>query len=100
MTDLLEVSGPASLAALVSAAAPDQPRPLGRIASFWLDDQAVFAVAQFDTTTDHDSYVICVQPTSVGRYSDVRRQSRRMTHHFRANGWAVRHATAEDRAIA
>ncbi len=100
MTDLLEVSGPASLAALVSAAAPDHPRPLGKIASFWLADQSVFAVAQLDTTAEQDSYLICVQQTSIGRYSDVRRQSRRMTHHFRANGWAVRHATADDRAIA
>jgi hypothetical protein len=100
MTDVLEVSGPASLAALVSAAAPDQPRPLGRIVSFWLDDHAVFAVAQFDTTTDHDAYLICVQPTSIGRYSDVRRQSRLMMQHFRANGWAVRQAIADDRAIA
>ena len=100
MTDLLEVSGPASLAALVSAAAPDQPRPLGRIASFWLDDNAVFAVAQFDATAHQDSYLVCVQPTSIGRYSDVRHQSQLLMQHFRASGWAVRQAIADDRAIA
>lgn len=99
MTDLLEVSGPVSLAALVSALAPGQPRPLGRIASFWLDDAAVFAVAQFDAADDWP-LLISIRATSLGRAGDVRRQSRRIAHRLRTAGWTVRDAYADDRAIA
>lgn len=99
MTDLLEVSGPSSLAALVSALAPGQPRPLGRLASFWLDDSSVFALAQFDAGDDWP-FLISVQPSSLAVDSDVRRQSKRMTHRLRISGWDVRRARLDDRAIA
>lgn len=99
MTDLLEVSGPASLAALVSALAPDHPRPLGSIASVWLDDPAVFAVAQFDTFDDWP-FLISVRCTSVGHDGDVRRHAKRLRDLLRAAGWMVRYAGADTRAIA
>lgn len=99
MTDLLEVSGPASLAALVSALAPGDPRPLGTIASFWLDAPAVFAIAQFDACDDWP-FVLSVRPTSLGHDSDVRRQSKRITHRLCTAGWTVRAAHADERAIA
>ena len=99
MTDLLEVSGPASLTALVSALAPDHPRPLGNIASVWLDGEAVFAVAQYDAA-ERWPFLISVQCTSLGRDDDVRRQATRVIHRLGRVGWTVRHAHADDRAIA
>ncbi|MCV7358174.1 hypothetical protein [Mycolicibacterium fluoranthenivorans] len=99
MTDLLEVSGPASLAALVSALAPGQPRPLGHIASLWLEHRTVFAVAHFDAL-EYWPFTISVQPTSLGHAGDVRRESKRLSHRLRSAGWTVRHARTDDRAIA
>jgi hypothetical protein len=99
MTDLLEVSGPASLAALVSALAPDHPRPLGSIASVWLDGDAVFAVARYDATEPWP-FLISVRCTSLGHDGDVRRHAQRLRNLLRATGWMVRSAGADARAIA
>ncbi|GAS95440.1 bifunctional uridylyltransferase/uridylyl-removi ng enzyme [Mycolicibacterium canariasense] len=99
MTDLLEVSGPASLAALVSALAPEHPRPLGSIAGFWLDGEAVFAVAQFDAFDDWP-FLISIRCTSLGHDGDVRRQAKRLHNQLRAAGWMVRYAGVDTRAIA
>ncbi|MDX1875043.1 hypothetical protein SBI67_23225 [Mycolicibacterium sp. 120266] len=99
MTDFLEVSGPASLAALVSALSPGHPRPLGSIASVWLDGEAVFAVARYDAT-EQWPYLISVQHTSLGHDGDIRRQSTQVIRRLGRVGWTVRHADGDDRAIA
>lgn len=99
MTDLLEVSGPASLAALVSALAPDHPRPLGSIASVWLDREAVFAVVHYDAA-EQWPFLISVRHTSLGRDGDVRQQSTRVIRRLSLAGWTVRYAGADTRAIA